>query len=71
MSIYGSGHGPSAVVYHALRNFFLLAQNRQVSKDLRGSHKNTFLLMVMKKWWLVITSPYYLGLISRVPRLRT
>ena len=23
MIIYGSGHGPSAVVYHALRNFFL------------------------------------------------
>ena len=23
MNIYGSGHGPSAVVYHALRNFFL------------------------------------------------
>ena len=23
MSIYGSGHGPSAVVYHALWNFFI------------------------------------------------
>ena len=26
MNIYGSDHGPSAVVYHALRNFFISSE---------------------------------------------
>ena len=64
MSIYGSGHGPSVVVYHALRNFF---QIEQIISLLL-----IFVLDVLKLWSSLATSkshdtatcnilPYYLS----------
>ena len=43
MNIYGSGHGPSAVVYYALRNFSVIFEgqtdgptNRQTDLGIKG-----------------------------------